>query len=79
MKTRSRLRIFDQKELELLHEGTLKILQNPGMRIMVPEFLRALKHKGAKVDESTQIVSFSAKLIEETIDSMRNEVENRTS
>ena len=76
MKTVSWLRIFEEKELKLLHEATLEILQNPGMKIMVPDVLRALKHKGVKVNESTQGIRFSPELIEEIIDSMRNEIEN---
>lgn len=68
------LEVFEEKELKLLHEATLQILQNPGMKIMGVGLLKMLKDRGLKVNESAHVVRFSARLIEETIQLIRKEI-----
>ncbi len=58
------LEVFEEKELKLLHEATLQILQDPGMRIMGANLLKMLKGRGLKVNESAHVARFSARLIE---------------
>jgi len=40
------LRLFTEEELQLLHEATLQILEDPGMRIAEMGFLEVLDGKG---------------------------------
>jgi trimethylamine--corrinoid protein Co-methyltransferase len=67
------MKYLTEEELKRIHNGSLKLLQETGMMIMVPGFLKALEAKGAKVDYSSQIVKFPPKLIEETLEKARSE------
>jgi len=68
------IRLFDDDELEQLHQATLDILADPGMRIMSPALLEALARRGAKVDYGAQVVHFPAALVEQTIAEMQAEL-----
>jgi trimethylamine--corrinoid protein Co-methyltransferase len=67
------MKLLTEDELKRIHQGSLKLLKETGMMIMVPGFLKALEAKGAKVDYNTQIVKFPPKLIEETLEKARSE------
>ena len=67
---------FDEKELSLLHSGVLEVLEKTGMKLMVPEFLKALEGKGAKVDHANQVVWFPPSLIEDTLEQVRKEADS---
>jgi len=67
------MKLLTNDELKRIHQGSLKLLEETGMMIMVPGFLKALEAKGAKVDHTTQIVKFPPKLIEETLEKARDE------
>ena len=67
------MKLLTEDELKRIHQGSLKLLEETGMMIMVPGFLEALEAKGAKVDYNTQIVKFPPKLIEETLEKARGE------
>jgi trimethylamine--corrinoid protein Co-methyltransferase len=71
--------VLSDDELEKLHDGALKLLENPGMKIENEAALRALEGKGAKVDYQTEIVRYPRKLVEETIEIARIEEEKRFS
>jgi trimethylamine---corrinoid protein Co-methyltransferase len=68
------IRLYCDDELEQLHQATLDILADPGMRIMSPVLLEALAKQGAKVDRAAQVVRFPAKLVEQTIAAMQAEL-----
>ena len=63
--------LFSDSELEQLHEATLDILADPGMRILTPALRDALERRGAQVDHTRQTVQFSRALVEETIAGMQ--------
>lgn len=67
------LRLFTEEELQLLHEATLQILEDPGMRIAEMGFLEALDGKGAVVDYQKREARFPRALIQENIKMMQNE------
>ena len=71
---REPLTLLNQDELRRLHEGSLRLLSETGMQIMVPGFLEALDAAGATVDHANQIVRFPPKLIEDTLEKARSEV-----
>ena len=65
------LRVFTDSDMEHIHELSLKILANPGMRILSAGLREALKKSGASVDPLSETVRFPAQLVEETIASMQ--------
>jgi len=65
---------LDRRSLESLHKATLAVLNNPGMKILAAELVDGLKKKGAKVDESKNIVRFPQRLIENTLEQIQKEI-----
>jgi trimethylamine--corrinoid protein Co-methyltransferase len=65
------VRIFSDIDLDRIHEMSLKILANPGMRIMSKVLREALEKNGAIVDPLSETVRFPAQLVEETIAGMQ--------
>jgi trimethylamine---corrinoid protein Co-methyltransferase len=72
-------KLLSDSEIERLHENTLSLLNNPGMRIENTKMLEALQKKGAIVDFGTEVVRFPRKIIEEVIEIAAKEEENRIS
>lgn len=72
------LSVLEEKELALLHDGALEVLEKTGMKLMVPEFLRALEAKGARVDHRNQIAHFPSRLVEETLKIAQQERDTAT-
>jgi trimethylamine--corrinoid protein Co-methyltransferase len=64
-------RLFSEADLERLHQASLDVLEDPGMRILSPQLLEALATRGAKVDHTAQVVRFPRRLVEETIAEMQ--------
>ena len=70
------VKLFEDKILQDMHEKTLKVLENPGMKIMNADMLTALEKKGASVNHSKMIVSFPCKIIEDTLQMMKDDINN---
>ncbi|MCL5073632.1 MAG: trimethylamine methyltransferase family protein [Actinobacteria bacterium] len=68
------LRILADQDLDKIHQCTLKVLNNPGMKILNSKMLSALGKKGAKVDYVKKVVSFTPELINETIKLMKKDL-----
>ena len=62
-----KITILEKDELQKIHDYTIKVLENPGMKIMNIQMQNVLQAKGAKVDMENQIVKFTPHIIEETI------------
>jgi trimethylamine---corrinoid protein Co-methyltransferase len=69
------IKVFEDNELGKIHDYTLKLLESPGMRIHHDGMIDALAKKGAKVDFAEKTVSFTHKIIEETIRLMKKDNE----
>jgi len=67
------LELLSTKELTLLHQGTLEVLENPGMTLMAPKLLRALEEKGCQVDYSKQTVRFLPSVVEKAIETIKQD------
>lgn len=63
--------LFSLDDLETLHNATLDILANPGMRIETQALRDALEKHGAAVDAAKHVVRFPQRLVEETIAGMQ--------
>jgi len=68
------LRLFSDSDLDRIHDLSLKILADPGMRIMSPKLRQALAKRGAQIDETKEVVRFPSGLVEETISAMQAEL-----
>ena len=68
------LQLFEEKDLTKIHDYTLRVLENPRMKILEPRMLSALEKKGARVDYASSIVNFPATLIEDTINLMKKDI-----
>lgn len=62
--------VASQDQLEDIHLGSLKVLQETGMRVLHPEARRIMRDAGAEVNESTEQVHFDPQLIGEQIKSV---------
>ena len=65
------LRLLTSQDLQSLHDASLAILSNPGMRIDAPRLREALGRAGASVDEAHHVVRFPSSLVEATIEGLQ--------
>jgi len=61
------LQVLSQDEKAQVHERTLKILAETGVRVETAKGRQYLKNAGADVDENTKIVKFPRALVEESL------------
>ena len=54
-------------QLEAIHQSSLKVLAETGLRVLLPEARRIMQEAGAEVDESSEQVRFDPDLIMEKI------------
>ncbi len=67
----SPIQLFTVEELQQLHEASLAILEDPGMRIESGQIRRALKAAGAQVEETSRVVRIPPELVECTLEKMQ--------
>jgi len=63
------------EDMAQIHKAALALLADPGMRIMEDGLLKALSKAGATVDFAVQEVRFPAELVDETLASIRSDME----
>ena len=61
------LRVLSDAEIEKLHEKTQEVFEKVGIKITHDEALQKLKKAGANVNESSGVVRFPAKMVEELL------------
>ena len=61
------LEILSQSDLEKIHEATLNIIENTGVRFPSKMALDIWKKNGAEVDEDTKVVKVKGEVIEEAL------------
>ncbi len=66
----SKLTILSESEIKEIHEATLDILENCGVKINSPEMFSFLQKRDLKVDCENQIVRFSRNCIEDALSSV---------
>ena len=59
--------VLSENECSRIHEESLKILKNTGIKVETPLGRQVLKHAGALVDENTKIVKFPKNLVESSL------------
>lgn len=76
-KISSSIKLFNKEELKLIHNASIDILAEPGMKFVEREFLEALEKKGCKIDYKHMTARFPSSLIEETIRLMKEDLNKR--
>lgn len=61
------LDILSQEQIDLIHQATLQIIENTGVRFPSEWALKIWEEHGADVDHDTQVVKAKAELIEQAI------------
>ncbi|AEE97897.1 trimethylamine methyltransferase family protein [Mahella australiensis] len=72
------LNILRQEEIELIHENTLRILENVGLQVPNDECLELCRKAGAIIDKEKDIVRIPSKIMEQLLEKMRGEYEGST-
>jgi trimethylamine:corrinoid methyltransferase-like protein len=65
------LRVIDSGQMELLHQGALRILERTGLQIQGEFLLRALADAGCKVDFAARRAWFKPELVQKQIAAQR--------
>ena len=61
------LRVLSEDEKTQVHERSLKILAETGVKVNTAKGRRYLKDAGAEVDENSKIVKFPREMVEESL------------
>ena len=69
------LRVFSDDQVEAMHQMALRILEELGMRVLLPEARRVFAAAGATVDEESRMVRLDRALVEETLAKAPREIE----
>ena len=57
------LKVFSDDQVAAIHEAALGVLENQGMRVLLPEARQTYARGGASVDESTMMVRIDRGLV----------------
>lgn len=60
--------LFDKEGIEAIHQATLKVLADPGIRISHEYAWKVLKDNGCDVNEETRVVKFPEELVKKAIE-----------
>ncbi len=69
------LRVFSEDEVAFIHDSALAILENEGLRVLLPDARRRYAAAGARVDESTETVRLDRGLVASALSSAAPVVE----
>ncbi len=62
------IQVLSEEERVRIHEASLDILENTGVRVETAQGRRILQKSGAKVDEISKIVRFPQRLVSGSVD-----------
>lgn len=62
------VRVLSEREIQAIHDGTMKILRDPGVKVHHNEALDLLAQAGTKVDKDSRIARLPEKLVRESIE-----------
>jgi trimethylamine--corrinoid protein Co-methyltransferase len=69
------LEVLSESEIEQIHNASIDILSDCGVKVLSSDMLRFLKRKGLIVDEQSRIVRFSKSCIEDALSKIPREFE----
>ncbi len=70
----AQISILSKDEIELVHEKTLMILENPGIMVRSARALDILEDGGARIDRRRQVASLPESLVKETVRRLPKEI-----
>ncbi len=70
-KIRANVEVLSQSEIEMIHDASLRILENIGIKVPNDDCLDVCQKFGAKVDRETEVVRIPSKFMEEVIAEIR--------
>ncbi|MEJ2176702.1 MAG: trimethylamine methyltransferase family protein [Gammaproteobacteria bacterium] len=59
--------VFSEDHVEALHQNALKVLEELGIKVLLPEARQTLREAGALVDEETQMVRIGREIVVEAL------------
>ncbi len=65
---------LSQRDIEKIHETTVNILQDPGIKVATPEALEVFAQNGAEINYETSMVKISRTMLEEALSTAPSEV-----
>jgi trimethylamine--corrinoid protein Co-methyltransferase len=68
------LRVFSDDQVEAIHANALRILEEIGMRVLLPEGRARFRAAGATVDEESQMVRLDRGLVEQALATAPREI-----
>ncbi len=71
----AKLKVLSEEEIKEIHESSINILENCGVKILNTRMLRFLKEKGLDVDEEKLLVRFTRKSVEDALSSVPDKFE----
>ena len=68
------LKVFSDDQVAAIHDAALTVLENQGMRVLLPEARQTYARGGATVDESTMMVRIERGLVAASLATAPREV-----
>lgn len=68
------LKLFSDAQINSIHEATVEILEDIGVKVTSEKARNIFREKGALVDEASQIVKIPAKMLEQAIENAPSKV-----
>lgn len=72
---RKAISLLNRESLQQVHDESLRVLENVGVRVADPECIRILKKAGARVDGQSEIVRLPAPMVREALEQVRKQFE----
>ena len=72
---KSMIRLANHEELQQIHDRTMVVLKDVGMKMDEEHILEVLKKQGCKVDHANKRVYIKPGLVESTLTSIKNDIE----
>ena len=64
-----KMKVFSDDRIDAIHEASLNVLENLGIKVLLPQARELFKNGGAKVDESTEMVFIGRDMVEAAVGS----------
>ncbi len=61
------MKIFTDDRIEAMHDTALEVLENLGIKVLLPEARKHFKLAGAKVDEDEEMVYIGRELVDAAV------------
>ena len=70
--------VFSADEINNMHETALRMLEEMGMRVLLPEAVKLFAQAGARVDDATNMVYIGRDMIEAALTTAPKSINNKS-